>query len=138
MATVKCDLCGKEFKSGLSLKIHKGMSHGGKAKKGKGRKAGAAVAAAPAAKGKFVCSLCGRSFKMPAHLARHTTASHKTVAKPKAARVAPPVGRPKTVAVTVGAAVANLSVDKLLALKGQVDARLAAIVALMRKAKVGL
>jgi len=83
----------------------------------------------------LVCKTCRRKFKLPAHLARHVSASH---GKGKKARK---VGRPAGRAVVLrgapsGLDVRALTVDQLLTLKGQVDARLADIVRRMRAARV--
>ena len=72
MDQVKCEKCGKEFKSDFGLKIHVGRQHGSKPK---ARKAGKKAKRAKATV-KIKCNICGRSFGMPAHLARHTAASH--------------------------------------------------------------
>ena len=133
-----CEQCGKKFKSELSVKIHKGLAHGAKAKKGNGRKAAQAGATAPASKGGVVCDICGRSFTLPAHLGRHRSIAHKAASKPKAPRKTPLASRRRAVNTTAGADVADLSIDTLLALKSVVDARLAAIVEMMRKAKVNV
>jgi hypothetical protein len=147
MAKETCDVCGREFKNELAVKIHKGLTHGDKAKKAKGGKVAkaAAATAAPvaAAKGGVTCDICGRSFKLPAHLGRHKSIAHKAaarkvVAKPKAKRAKAPVARRPATTSAAGTEVADLSVDTLLALKSVIDARLAEIVTLMRKAKVNL
>lgn len=137
MDPVKCDLCGKEFKNDLAVKIHKGLAHGKrKARVGRKAKVSKPAAAAPASKSAVTCDICGRSFKMAAHLARHKAASHKTAARTPTRKVVRRRTAVKVAAPRVGVDVAALSVDKLIALKTEVDARLAEIVAMMRKANV--
>jgi len=135
----KCEQCGKDFKNELALKIHVGRQH-------KKAKKAAAKAAAPAKAGGNRCGVCGRVFNLPAHLARHMSASHGRGRK--AGRPGRPAGRKprgRVAAVRSPAAeaaiapsVRALTVDQLLILKRQIDARLADIARQMRAAKVSL
>ena len=137
---LKCEKCGKELKNDLALKIHNGRMHA------EGKKAEAAPKKrgrpAKAAKGAIVCKTCGRSFKLPAHLARHVSVAHRKGPKARKARRA---GRTAGRAVALRAApaaapaeldVRSLTVDQLLAVKQQVDARLSGLVRQLRAAKV--
>jgi ribosomal protein S27E len=129
MTPVKCEQCGKEFKSKQGLKIHIGRQHSSKPKAKRGRKK-----SAPA--GGITCKICGRSFKLPLHLGRHMAASHKKAKRARRARrvVAPRV--PRTPRADTGVDVTILTVDQLLGLRTAVDARLAEIVRRMRQARV--
>jgi uncharacterized C2H2 Zn-finger protein len=133
---LKCEQCGKEMKNDFAMKIHVGRMHTG-AKK---------VDAAPkkvdrpakSAKGALVCSTCGRSFKLAAHLARHVSASHgKALTALKARKVGRPAGRRAAVAAApIGLDVQAMTVDQLLEVKQQVDARLSGLVRQLQAAKV--
>ena len=138
MAPVKCEQCGNEFESEQALEIHKGQAHGAKPKVAKRRKARRAGAVASAAKGAAVCDICGRSFKLVAHLARHKSTTHKTAVRRKPVRTAPARVVRRAAPKAKGVKVESLSIDELLSLKSAVDARLADIVQMMRKAKVNL
>jgi len=145
---LKCETCGREFKSDRALKVHIGMAHAEKpagidlkpAKKKKGK--------AKVAKKAWTCDVCGKTFGMAAHLARHQSAHREVakpeIAKPRKARKAKP-GRRQSSAIVAPVAAASsgidvraLTVDQLLSLKSDVDARLADIVKQMRAAKVAL
>ncbi len=134
MAPVTCDKCGKEFKNDFSLKIHAGRMHG----EGKARTATRATMAGGAKA--LVCTICGRRFGMPAHLARHASVAHKT--GPKAVRTVwtgRRPGRKASVSATPASPeVQSLSIDQLIALKNEIDSRLADIARKMRAAKVQL
>jgi len=150
----KCETCGKEFKSAHALKIHTARAHAEKkastdpkpAKKSKGK----AKAKKTGGKAAFVCEICGKTFGMAMHLARHMIGHRKVAksetAKPRKARKvaksvkpAKPARRQAAVAVaSSGVDVRAMSVDQLLSLKSEVDARLADIVKQMRAAKVVL
>ncbi len=124
---VKCEKCGKECKNDLALKIHTGIMHAD------GRTAKVKAARKPGRKGKFICPKCRRSFKMNMHLARHLSASHGLTG-----RKARTVRMPKTTPAIreAGVDVRTMSVDTLIALKRQIDARLSGIAEQMRQAKV--
>jgi hypothetical protein len=130
---LKCEKCGKELKNDLALKIHVGRMHA------EGKKAAVAPKKrgrpAKAAKGAIVCSICGRSFNLAAHLARHASAAHGKARKVRGTRRA--AGRKVVLrAAPVGPEVRSLTVDQLIALKHEVDGRLAEIVKMMRAARV--
>lgn len=137
MAKVKCEKCGKEFGGEHALKVHLGLRHGAKRKaarpRAKAKRQG--KAAKGPRKGKFVCPICGRSFKMALHLARHRAATHGIRRRTKKAVGGPARGATKARASS-GIEVDALPVDQLLALKREVDARLAEIVQQMRRARV--
>lgn len=122
----KCDQCGKEFAGEHALKIHIGRQHGSKA-----RKPGAAN------NGTFdshVCPDCGRAFKLALHLARHRAAAHRTAGETRRkGRVARRKTAVTRLAKVSGLDVLSLSIDDLLALKGQVNARLKDIATMMKK-----
>jgi DNA-directed RNA polymerase subunit RPC12/RpoP len=124
----KCAQCGKEFPTAHGLVVHTALTHSAKsaAKAKTARKAGRP---AGKGKGKYVCDTCGRTFGMGMHLARHVYASHQGARKagPKAGRA---------VAGADSIVVADLSIDALLALKQEVDQRLAVIARKMKQAKV--
>jgi hypothetical protein len=135
--TVKCEKCQKEFKTDIALKIHAGRMHG-EPKKAKPAPKKKAAKPTKVGKGKFACTVCGRKFKMGMHLARHAAAAH---GKAKKARKVGKVGRPaghRVAAAPVGLDVQALTVDQLLTLKQQVDARLTDIAKRMRAAKVAV
>jgi len=133
MAKVKCEKCGREFKSEHALKIHQGLQHAPKRRTRKpARKASLLKRSA---QGKYVCPICGRSFKLAMHLARHQSAAHGKRAKGKKAVRRATRERPRKT-TPGGVPVNTLSVDELLALKNEVDARLATIVRQMRQAKI--
>jgi hypothetical protein len=135
---LKCEQCGKEMKNDFAMKIHIGRMHAG------AKKADAApekAAPAKAAKGALVCSICGRSFKLAAHLARHVSASHGKAPKAPKTRKTRRVGRPAGRRTAFAAAPAGLdvqamTVDQLLEVKQQVDARLSGLVRQLQAAKV--
>ncbi len=135
----KCDECGKDFKNDLALKIHVGRQH----KKG-GKTARKAAAAAPAQAGGITCRICGRAFNLPAHLARHLSAAHakkKKAGRPGRRPARKATGRTvraSSAEAAIAPSVRALTVDQLLILKRQVDARLADIARQMRAAKVSL
>jgi len=129
---LNCQKCGKEFKNAHGLKIHDTIRHG------KGRKARAAKKAnrpAKTGKGAFVCKTCGRRFKLALHLGRHASVAHSR--KRKARKVGRPAGRPAAaLAAPAGVDIRSLAIDLLLALKEQVDVRLADIARRMRAARI--
>ena len=156
MDMLKCETCGREFKSDRALKVHIGMAHAVKpngidlkpAKKKKRKTKVKKVGG----KATFACELCGKTFGMAAHLARHMighrNAAKAETAKPRKARKTAKSAKPArrqaaAVAAPVTAAssgidVRALTVDQLLSLKSDVDARLADIVKQMRAANVAL
>ena len=153
MNMMKCETCGKEFKNDRALKVHNGMVHAAKpagvdlkpAKKSKGK----TRARKMGGKAAFVCDICGKTFGMAAHLARHMISHRKVakteIAKPRKARKTTKLGRRQAAAGVAAAAVTSsgidvrtMTVDQLLALKSEVDVRLANIVKQMRAAKVAL
>ena len=142
MEMVKCETCGKEFETAHAMKVHAGRAHGEKkvkaASKPKPVKAAKGKAKATK-KATLACDICGKTFSMAAHLARHKGAAHGA-AKPKKARKIAKIAKiaKAAPAVSMGIDVRVLSVDQLLALKSEVDARLADIVKQMRAAKVAL
>ena len=137
MEMSKCEKCGKEFKSAHGLKIHDTIRHGvgRKAKAGPKRKPGRPPKTATGAAVKpFKCPACERTFKLKAHLARHASVAHRRARK--ARKVRRRARRVLAVAAPAGMDVGSFTVDQLLALKEQVDVRLADILRLMRAAKV--
>jgi ribosomal protein S27AE len=151
--TLKCETCGKEFKNNRALQVHIGMIHGEKPagidlkpakKKKKKKKSKAGIV-----KKAWTCELCGKTFGMAAHLARHMIGHRKiaeaeTAQPRKARKKAKPVRRQAAAVVAPIAAASSgidvraLTVDQLLTLKSEVDARLADIVKQMRAANVAL
>jgi uncharacterized C2H2 Zn-finger protein len=128
MPPMKCEQCGKEFKSEQGLKIHVGRQHGNKPKVKRGRRKTTPT-------GGVTCDVCGRTFRLPLHLGRHVSVAHGTGGKKKTARRLRRRGRRR---MPAGLDVSGLTVDQLLSLKSAVDGRLAQIVQKLRKAKVGI
>ena len=130
VAPVKCEKCGKDFKSAHGLKVHDAVAHAVKA--GPASKSAKKTKPTPKKKksvsktGAFVCNICGRDFKQAGHLGRHTSTIHAKA----------PRGKPA--AAPAGIEVQTLTVDQLLTLKQQIDARLSNIVRQMKAAKVPL
>jgi uncharacterized C2H2 Zn-finger protein len=128
----QCEKCGREFKTEHALKIHVGRTHGaGKAKKAKAaRKAG-----------KLACPECGRTFGLAMHLARHRSAAHgaglrgKPGRKPGRRLGRKPGPKPGRKAAA-RSPLAQLTIDDLLTLRSQIDARLADIARQMRQANI--
>ena len=150
MDTKTCEICGKECKGDRALKTHMTRMHSEKkvgadpkpTKKSKGKSKGTKKAT-------LACDVCGKTFGMAAHLARHKSAAHgeatkvkkgrKVARAVKVAKTAKPIRRQAAApAVSTSVDVRALSVDQLLSLKSEVDARLADIVKQMRAAKVAL
>ena len=149
MDTKTCEICGKECKGDRALKTHMTRMHSEKkvgadpkpTKKSKGKSKGTKKAT-------LACDVCGKTFGMAAHLARHKSAAHgeatkvkkgrKVARAVKVAKTAKPIRRQAALAVPTSVDVRALSVDQLLSLKAEVDARLADIVKQMRAAKVAL
>ena len=139
MEMVKCETCGKEFNNTHALKIHNARAHALKLAPATKTSKKVKKSAKNSKAATFTCETCGRGFKMAGHLARHVIMTHGKPSKAKnAGKVAKPVGRPVAPVVSTGVDVLALSVDQLLAVKQQVDARLADIVQMMRAAKVAL
>jgi DNA-directed RNA polymerase subunit M/transcription elongation factor TFIIS len=137
MEMLKCEKCGKEFKTAHAVKIHNAIKHGNGRKR---RGAKRANRPGKTVKGALVCKACGRTFNLPAHLARHASVAHPKARKARKARkVGRPAGR-RSVAGTMSTTldVRSLTIDQLLALKKDVDVRLADIVQQMRAARVGV
>ena len=132
----QCEKCGREFRTDHALKIHVGRTHGaGKAgKKAKGaRKAG-----------KLACPDCGRTFGLAMHLARHQSAAHGSAAVSLKGKPGRKPGRrlgrkpgPKPgLKAAARSPLAQLTIDDLLTLRAQIDARLADIGRQMRQANI--
>lgn len=138
----QCEKCGRQFETDHAVKVHMGRSHGS----GKARKAKAARGKA----GKLTCPECGRSFALAMHLARHRSAAHGATSVRLGRKPGPKPGRkpgrrlgrkpgPKPgrkAALAAGGPLAQMSIDKLLALRTQIDARLADVARQMRKANI--
>ena len=132
----QCEKCGREFETDHALKVHMGRMHGaGKAaKKAKaGRKAG-----------KLACPECGRTFALAMHLARHQSAAHGAAAagpkgkpgrKPGRKAGRKPGPKPGRKAASQSP-LAQLTIDDLLTLRAQIDARLADVARQMRQANI--
>jgi hypothetical protein len=122
----KCATCGKVVKNALALKIHVGRMHKKAAPPAKVAKGGA-----------FTCKFCGRSFGLAMHLGRHISFAHATGRK--ARKAGRPAAKRAATPVTASAAeidVRSLAVDQLIALKQQIDSRLAEVARRLRLAGV--
>jgi len=143
---VKCNICGKEFKSERALNIHVGRMHQSSTKKKSTQTKFSRLNSLSTSGGKFICPVCGRSFGMAMHLARHMKAIHgkklrkrvKTVAKTKSIRKRTrrpaPITAPK---LPKSFRINSLSIDELLAAKRAIDNRLKSIVQKIRAIKIG-
>jgi hypothetical protein len=138
----QCEKCGKQFNTDHALKVHMGIRHG-KGKAAKKRKAARKAKASHGRKaGKLACPECDRTFSLAMHLARHRSAAHGAAAvrlgrKPGRRPGGKPGPKPGgRVASAARSALAELTIDQLLTLRSQIDARLTDIARQMRQANI--